>query len=106
VVTADGVELEELELPESEELEPESELPVSEELEPELLVPVELDEGEVCVAVLDVMTLFADVLSAGSCPVASWAKITPHTPRKTPSAPPMIRRRSRRIRERRSASRR
>jgi hypothetical protein len=78
VVTADGVELEEL--PESDELEPESELPLpeeeldplsDEELEPELLVPVELDEVEVCVAVLDVVALFADVLSAGSCPVAS-----------------------------------
>jgi hypothetical protein len=106
VVTAEGAELElelELELPvseeEEEELEPESE-PLLSELD-------ELEVVEVVFVVPDVVEVFAAVvLRAGSCPVASCAKITPHTPRKTPSAPPMILRRIRRIRPRRSVSRR
>jgi hypothetical protein len=114
VVTADGPELvlPELELPELELPElvlpelglPELDEPVSVGVEEELPVPVEPEEVEVVVALLDVVVAFdAEAPSAGSCPVASCAKITPHTPRNTPTAPPTIRRRTRRMRSRRSA---
>jgi hypothetical protein len=104
VVTAEPAELcdelEPLELDEplSSELDPLSDGLESEELDP--LVP--LVEG-----VLVVVVCFADeVLSAGSWPVASCVKITPHTARNTAAAPPTIRRRINRTRERRSARRR
>jgi hypothetical protein len=89
------------------ELEPlSSELePVSSELDP---LPDELDPLDPLVAagVLVVVCFADDALSAGSWPVASCVKITPHTPRNTATAPPTIRRRMSRTRERRSARRR
>jgi hypothetical protein len=60
----------------------------------------------VVVVVLVVDCFADDALSAGSWPVASCVKITPHTARNTATAPPTIRRRISRTRERRSARRR
>jgi hypothetical protein len=95
VVTAEPAELcDELE-PVPDEVDPPPE--ELESLEPDPLVEVVL---VVVVCVAD------DVLSAGSWPVASCVKITPHTARNTAAAPPTIRRRISRTRERRSARRR
>jgi hypothetical protein len=107
VVTAEPPELwEELDEPLSslcEELEP-----LSSELDPLPEEPDALpDELVPLVDVVLVVVCFADdALSAGSWPVASCVKITPQTPRNTATAPPTIRRRISRTRERRSARRR